>query len=200
MYSWVFCWNLNEYIRIRCHNSFISDLNTATVMQCGCGCRLSLLPGSGKRRNNLPYVLYRRYESIGIGTRLRAGRLGNRLSIRDRDKHFSVLRSTQTGDGTHPAFPGVNRLGRFPPIARLRNAWNDISILFHTCSRYGGEFCTHARIHTHKQIFVLLIVCSLVVRLTRLWTLVASYFENFSGVCAAWYNSKLGCVKKLRAD
>lgn len=126
-------------------------------MRCRYGCWLSLLPGSGKRRNSLPSVLYRRYDSFGIGARLRAGRLGNRLSICDRDKHFSVFHSTQMGNGTHLAFPCVKRLGRFPPIARLRNAWNYIFILFHTYSLYGGG--VHARIHTHKQKFIVLIVC-----------------------------------------
>jgi len=119
--------NIKEYNHIRCHNRahlLFLDLNTAAVTRCRFGFWLSWVPGSGKRRHNLPYVLCRHYDSLRIGTRLRAGRLGNRLLNPSRDKLFSVLHSTQTGNGTHPAFPSVKQLGLFPPIARLRNAWS----------------------------------------------------------------------------
>jgi len=176
--------------------------NTATITRCRSECWLSLLPGSGKGRNNLPYVLCRRYDSVGIGTRLRVGRLGNRLTNPDRDKHFFVLRSTQTGNGTRKAFPRCKSAGAISTHCQVTEC---VELHFHFLPYIYAVWwwIVHTRIHTHKQKFILSIVCSLVVRLTRLWALDASYFEGFPEfarpsnfwVYATWYVtniSKLG--------
>jgi hypothetical protein len=70
--------------------------------------------------NEFSVHLRSQYNSVGVVTKLKAGRQRNRSSISKEDKKFSLLHSVQTRSGAHPAshiigtglsFPGDEAAG-----------------------------------------------------------------------------------------